>query len=162
MTPAVQAANRAGIPFELLEYAHRPDAESYGLEAANALALAPHLVFKTLIAKIDGRKLVVALLPVNRDLDLKALAAAEGGKRGEMAPVAEAERSTGYVAGGISPLGQRKRLRTVIDAGARDLEWFHVSAGRRGLQMRLRPADLAAMTDAVFADIAREPFQSGR
>lgn len=154
MTPAVQAAKRAGVAFELLEYEHHPEADSYGLEAASALGLPPQFVFKTLIAKVDG-ELTVALVPVDRELDLKALASAAGGKRAEMATVAEAERATGYIAGGISALGQRKRLPTLIDERAGELDYVCVSAGRRGLQMRLRPADLAALTAAIFAPIAR-------
>jgi Cys-tRNA(Pro)/Cys-tRNA(Cys) deacylase len=154
MTPAVHAATVAGIAFDLLEYAHHPDARSYGLEAASALGLSPSLVFKTLIAKVDGR-LIVALVPVDRELDLKALAAAVAGKRAEMTPLSEAERVTGYVAGGISVLGQRRRLPTVIDESARLLDRMCVSAGRRGLQMRLAPADLVALTAAAFAPISR-------
>jgi Cys-tRNA(Pro)/Cys-tRNA(Cys) deacylase len=155
VTPAVQAADRAGVAYEVLEYIHRADADSYGLEAATALSLPPEIIFKTLIAKIDGRSLAVALVPVNRELDFKALAAVVGGKRAEMAPVAEAERATGYVAGGISPLGQRKRLPTVMDETAAALDRVCVSAGRRGLQIRLRPSDLVALTGATLARLAR-------
>jgi Cys-tRNA(Pro)/Cys-tRNA(Cys) deacylase len=121
MTPAVQVATKAGIQFDLLEYEHQPGAESYGLEAASALGLAPALVFKTLVAQVDGRPFV-ALVPVDRELDLKALAAAVGGKRAEMAPPAAAEKVTGYVAGGISALGQRRRLPTIVDDSAQRLE----------------------------------------
>jgi Cys-tRNA(Pro)/Cys-tRNA(Cys) deacylase len=155
VTPALRAADRAGVAYEVLEYTHRVDAESYGLEAAAALGLPPEVIFKTLVAKIDGRSLVVALVPVSRELDLKALAAAVGGKRAEMAPLAEAERATGYVAGGISPLGQRKRLPTVIDETAEALDRLCVSGGRRGLQIRLRAADLVTLTGATVASLAR-------
>jgi Cys-tRNA(Pro)/Cys-tRNA(Cys) deacylase len=155
VTPAVRAAARAGVAYELLDYVHRPDAESYGLEAAAALGLAPEVIFKTLVAKVDGGSLTVALVPVNREVDLKALAAAAGGKRAEMAPIAEAERATGYVAGGISPLGQRKRLPTVIDESVLALDRLCVSAGRRGLQIRLKCADLIALTGATVARLAR-------
>ena len=155
MTPAVRAAERAGIAFELLEYAHDPRAESYGLEAAEALRQDPAVVFKTLLAKVDEKRLVVALVPVHRSLDLKALAAACGAKRAQMAPVAEAERATGYVAGGISPLGQKRRLATVVDRSAEGLSRVHVSAGRRGLEIALAPADLLRLTGATLADIAR-------
>jgi Cys-tRNA(Pro)/Cys-tRNA(Cys) deacylase len=155
MTPALQAADRAGVAYEVLEYAHRADAESYGLEAAAALGMPPELIFKTLVTRVDGRTLVVALVPVNRELDLKALAAAVGGKRAEMAPIAQAERATGYVAGGISPLGQRKRLPTVIDESVLALERLCVSAGRRGLQIRLSREDLIALTGATVARLAR-------
>ena len=154
MTPAVQVATKAGVQFDLLEYEHQPGAESYGLEAASALGLAPALVFKTLVVQVDGR-LFVALVPVDRELDLKALAAAVGGKRAEMAPLAAAEKVTGYVAGGISALGQRRRLPTIVDDSAQRLERMCISAGRRGLEMRLKPEDLARLTSARFAPIAR-------
>lgn len=154
MTPAVAAAQRAKIPFSIHEYRHDPGAPSYGLEAAEKLGLDPAQVFKTLVASVDGR-LVVAIVPVARSLDLKALAAAAGGKRASMADVAEAERATGYVAGGISPLGQRKRLATVLDESAQALERIHVSAGRRGLEIGLAPADLLRLTGGKVAAIAR-------
>ena len=155
MTPALRAADRAGVAYEIMEYIHRADADSYGLEAAAALGLPPDIIFKTLVARVDGRSLAVALVPVNRELDLKALAAAIGGKRAEMAAVTDAERATGYVAGGISPLGQRKQLPTVVDETAMALDRLCVSGGRRGLQIRLRPADLVALTGATVARLAR-------
>jgi Cys-tRNA(Pro)/Cys-tRNA(Cys) deacylase len=155
VTPALHAADRAGLAYEVLEYTHRADAESYGLEAAAALNLPPDVVFKTLVAKVDGRSLVVALVPVSRELDLKALAAAVGGKRAEMAPKVEAERATGYVIGGISPLGQRRQLPMVLDETAVLLERMCVSAGRRGLQIRIRPADLMSLTGAAVARLGR-------
>jgi Cys-tRNA(Pro)/Cys-tRNA(Cys) deacylase len=154
VTPAVLAAQRAGIPFRLHEYAHDPAAGSYGREAAQALGLDPERVFKTLIAGVDGR-LVVALVPVGRSLDLKALAAAVGGKRARMADVADAERATGYVAGGISPLGQRKALPCVMDGTALEAERVFVSAGRRGLEMELDPGDLQRVLNARVAAIGR-------
>jgi Cys-tRNA(Pro)/Cys-tRNA(Cys) deacylase len=155
VTPAIRIAEAAGVPFETREYTVRPDTESYGLEAAQALGLPPEQVFKTLVTKVDGRSLALGLVPVHRSLDLKAFAAAVGGRRAELAPVIEAERATGYVAGGISPLGQRKALPTVVDASIEALEWVCVSAGRRGLQIRLRPNDLLALTKATTAAIAR-------
>lgn len=155
MTPAVSAAECARVPFALHEYEHNPDAESFGLEAAEKLGLDPAHVFKTLVASVDGR-LVVALVPVARSLDLKALAAAVGGKRAAMADVHEAERATGYVAGGISPLGQRRRLATVIDESALEQEKVYVSAGRRGLQISLAPGDLQRLCGARIAEIARD------
>lgn len=154
MTPAVRAAEAAGVEFELLEYGHDPRAESFGLEAAQALAQDPASVFKTLLAEVDGR-LTVALVPVHRTLDLKALAAACGAKRARMAVVADAERATGYVAGGISPLGQKRRLATVVDRSVESLPRVHVSGGRRGLEIALAPADLLALSRATLADIAR-------
>jgi Cys-tRNA(Pro)/Cys-tRNA(Cys) deacylase len=156
MTPAVRAAEAAGIAFELREYEHDPSVPSYGLEAAQALGLEPATVFKTLVAELDDRRLVVALVPVHRSLDLKALAAALGAKRAAMAPVAAAERATGYVAGGISPLGQRKRLPVVADASLPAQAQVFVSAGRRGLEIGLAPADLIRVCAAAVAPIARE------
>ena len=155
MTPAVTAAKRARIEFRLLEYRHDPGAASYGLEAADALGLDPASVFKTLLAESDGGVLVVALVPVACTLDLKALASAIGAKRAAMADPAAAERATGYVVGGISPLGQKKRLPTVIDESALALDTMHVSAGRRGLEIALAPADLVRLCDATTAPIAR-------
>ena len=153
-TQAVVAAERAGIRFVVHEYAHDPRAESYGLEAADALGVVPERVLKTLLAAVDGR-LVVAIVPVVAQLDLKALAAAAGGRRAELAKAADAERATGYVVGGISPLGQRKRLPTFVDASAEAFATVHVSAGRRGLEIELAPADLVALTAATVAAIAR-------
>jgi Cys-tRNA(Pro)/Cys-tRNA(Cys) deacylase len=155
VTPAVVAAKRAGIAFRLLDYAHDPAATSYGLEAASALGLDPASVFKTLVAERDGGGLVVALVPVGCMLDLKALAAALGAKRVAMADPTAAERATGYVVGGISPLGQKKRLPMVIDESVLALETVHVSAGRRGLEIALAPADLVRLCDATTAPIAR-------
>lgn len=154
MTPAVLAAKRAGIDFTLHEYQHDPGTASYGLEAAEKLGLDPAQVFKTLVARVDGQ-LTVALVPVARTLDLKALAAAVGGKRAAMAELTDAERATGYVAGGISPLGQKKRLPMVVDASALALARMHVSAGRRGLEIELAPADLIRLCAARTAPIAR-------
>ena len=154
MTPAVLAAKRAGIDFTLHEYQHDPGTASYGLEAAEKLGLDPAQVFKTLVARVDGQ-LTVALVPVARTLDLKALAAAVGGKRAAMAELTDAERATGYVAGGISPLGQKKRLPMVVDASALALARIHVNAGRRGLEIELAPADLIRLCAARTASIAR-------
>ena len=154
MTPAIVAAQRAGIPYGVHEYSHDPGATSYGLEAAEKLGVDPALVFKTLVAAVDGR-LVVALVPVERSLDLKGLAAALGGKRAGMADVAAAERATGYVAGGISPLGQRRALPTVVDVSLPGCERVFVSAGRRGLEIELAPADVVRLLDARSAPIAR-------
>ena len=141
-TPAVAAAERAGIEFRLHEYAHDPATESYGLEAAEKLGVDPACVFKTLVVSVDGA-LNVACVPVATQLDLKAL-----GKRARMADRTQAERTTGYVLGGISPLGQRKQLPTHLDASARDHERIMVSAGRRGLQIELAPDDFVRLTEA--------------
>jgi Cys-tRNA(Pro)/Cys-tRNA(Cys) deacylase len=127
---------------------------SFGMEAARALGLDPAQVFKTLVADVDGRP-TVAVVPVDRSVDLKALAGAMGGKRAAMAEPAAAERVTGYVVGGISPLGQRRRLPTVVDASAMAWPTILVSAGRRGLDVELAPGDLVALTGAVTAAVAR-------
>ncbi len=142
------------MTFATHTYAHDPKHESYGLEAAEALGLDPAAVFKTLVADVDG-KLTVAIVPVEHQLDLKALARAVDGKKAQMADVKHAERTTGYVAGGISPLGQKKRLPTVLDDSALALATIHVSGGRRGLEIELAPADLLALTSGVAAPIAR-------
>lgn len=154
-TPAIAAAARAGVEVRVHSYEHDPSAPSYGLEAAAALGVDPARVAKTLVADVDGVGLVVAVVPVERQLDLKALAHAAGGKRARMADVALAERRTGYVAGGISPLGQRSRLPTVVDDDAAAQPRLHVSAGRRGLEIELDPADLIRLTGATTAAIAR-------
>jgi Cys-tRNA(Pro)/Cys-tRNA(Cys) deacylase len=155
MTPAVEAARAAKVAFEIVEYAHDAKAPAYGLEAAEKLGVPPERVFKTLIAKVDGRRLAVGLVPVAAQLDLKALAGALGGRRAEMADPAEAQRATGYVVGGISPLGQRRRLDTVLDASALEHESVYVSAGRRGVEIVLAPGDLARLTGAHVEPIAR-------
>lgn len=153
-TPATVALTAAGTVFTVHAYEHDPASPSYGEEAAEALGVSPDRVFKTLVADVDGR-LTVAVVPVAGSLDLKALASAVGGKRATMADPAAAERTTGYVLGGISPLGQRKQLPTVLDASARAHGTICVSAGRRGLEVELSPTDLATLTGAVFATIGR-------
>ncbi len=155
-TPAIVAAERAGIAFRVLEYRHDPAAASYGLEAAAALGLDPASVFKTLVAALDGGPLVVAIVPVGDRLNLKALAGALGGKRAELADGAAAERATGYVLGGISPLGGKRALPTAIDASALAQPTIHVSAGRRGLELALAPADLVRLTRAVVASLTAQ------
>ena len=153
-TTATIALERAKIPFALHEYAHDPRADSFGLEASAALGVPPERLFKTLVATVDGGALAVGVVPVNRQLDLKALAAAVGGKKAIMAEAAVAERATGYVVGGISPVGQKRRLPIVIDASALEFTAVFCSAGRRGLQMEIAPADLIKATGAKVADIA--------
>ncbi|MFD0358590.1 Cys-tRNA(Pro) deacylase [Streptomyces sp. NPDC127110] len=155
-TPAITALTSSGVAFTTHAYEHDPAHPSYGEEAAEALGVSPEQVFKTLVADVDGA-LTVAVVPVSGSLDLKALAGAVGGKRAAMADPVLAERTTGYVRGGISPLGQRRRLRTVLDASASGHATICVSAGRRGLEVELSPADLAALTGAVLAPIARPP-----
>ena len=154
-TPATVALDRAGVDYAVRGYDHDPRAGSYGAEAAVALGVDPARVFKTLVATLDGR-LVVAVVPVSGQLDLKALARALGGRRAVMAEVAAAERATGYVAGGISPVGQKRRHPTVVDATALDHETVLVSAGRRGLEVELAPADLVATTGAIVDRVGRD------
>ncbi len=158
-TPATIALERARIPFTVHEYAHDPRHESFGLEASQALGVPPGRVFKTLIAEVDGR-LVAGVVPVGGQLDLKALAAAVGGKRAALAEVAAAERATGYVAGGISPVGQRRRLPVVLDRSAMDHATVFCSGGRRGLEIELAPADLVRAADATVASIGSAPTMS--
>lgn len=153
-TTATLALERAGIPFTVHEYAHDPRHESYGREASQALGVSPGRVFKTLIAEVDGA-LVTGVVPVEGELDLKALAAAAGGKKAAMAQVAAAERATGYVAGGISPVGQRKRLPVVVDESALGFDTVFCSGGRRGLEIELAPADLVRAAGATVARIGR-------
>jgi Cys-tRNA(Pro)/Cys-tRNA(Cys) deacylase len=150
MTPAVEAARRAAITFELHEYEGVAVGEGdYATAVAAAVGRPPAQLYKTLVANVDGA-LGVFVVPADRQLDLRA-----AGKRAELAGRAEAERATGYVVGGISPLGQRKRLPTTIDASVYDWETILVSAGRRGLQIELAPTDLIALTGARVAEIAR-------
>ncbi|MEV8542328.1 Cys-tRNA(Pro) deacylase [Streptomyces sp. NPDC051572] len=153
-TPATVVLTTAGVPYELHAYDHDPSHPSYGEEAAEAMGVSPDRVFKTLLADVDGT-LTVAVVPVAGQLDLKALASAVGGKRATMADPTLAERTTGYVRGGISPLGQRKKLRTVLDTSATTHPTICVSAGRRGLEVELSPEDLKTLTDAVLAPIGR-------
>lgn len=153
-TPATVALAAAGIAYEVRSYDHDPRATSYGTEAAEALGVDPARVFKTLLASLDGR-LVVGVVPVTGQLDLKALARALGGSKAVMAEVAAAERATGYVAGGISPVGQKRAHPTALDAGALEHTTILVSGGRRGFDLELAPTDLVAITAAVIATIAR-------
>ena len=148
-TPATRAAREAGVRFELHEYEHDERAESYALEAATALGLEPERVFKTLVVDRDG-ELAVCIVPAGEQLNLKAL-----GKRAQMAPVPRAEKVTGYVAGGISPLGQRRALPTFVDETAFLFDTIYVSAGRRGLEIELAPGDLVALTRAEVLELAQ-------
>jgi Cys-tRNA(Pro)/Cys-tRNA(Cys) deacylase len=153
-TPATVALTRAGIAFVPHLYDHDPTTSNFGLEAAEKLALDPERVFKTLLAEADGM-LVVGIVPVTGLLDLKALAHAAGAKKAVMADPKLAERKTGYVVGGISPIGQKTTLTTVIDETAELSETVFVSGGRRGFDVELTPADLARATNGTFAAIAR-------
>jgi Cys-tRNA(Pro)/Cys-tRNA(Cys) deacylase len=156
-TPAVRILEQAGVEFSVHEYdpaSGDPGAHGYGEVAVAALGADPAQVFKTLVARVDGT-MTVAVVPVSAQLDLKALAAAAGGRKAAMADPADAERSTGYVRGGISPLGQRKALPTVVDASALEFGTVLVSGGRRGLQVELPPADLVRLCRARTAAISR-------
>ncbi len=150
MTPAIDAVRKARIPHQVHSYQHDPGRASYGLEAAEKMAVDPAQVFKTLVVEVDGKELVVAVLPVSDKLSMKLIAKAAGGKKAAMAETAATQRATGYVLGGISPLGQKKRLKTYIDASAETLTAMYVSAGRRGLEIEMAPKDLQSQTAAVF------------
>lgn len=154
-TPATAALARAKIPFTVHSYDHDPAAASYGLQAAEALGVEPARVFKTLFTSVDG-ELVVCIVPVSGQLDLKAVAAAVGGKRATMADPAVAERASGYVVGGISPIAQKRRHRTVLDQTAAAFDTVFVSGGKRGLDLEIAPADLVRVTDATMAQIGRK------
>ena len=160
-TRATDAARRAGIPYRVHEYAHDPRSalqaggRGYALEAVEALALDPAQVFKTIVVAVDGR-LSLAVVPADSEVDLKAVAEALGGRRASVATAADAEKATCYVLGGISPLGTRRPMPIVLDASAMDHPTIHVSAGRRGLEIELAPADLARVTKACVAPIARQ------
>jgi Cys-tRNA(Pro)/Cys-tRNA(Cys) deacylase len=153
-TPAIAAVVRAGVAHEVHEIRHDPSVTAYGREAAAALGVEPGRVFKTLITSVDG-KVVVAVVPVTGELNLKALATALGAKNAALADRATAERSTGYVTGGISPIGQKRRLATLIDASAAGWPTVFVSGGRRGLELELAPMDLLTLTDGRLAPIGR-------
>jgi len=162
-TRAIDLVRRSGVRYEIHEYEpserqgrERDVRPSYGREAADALDIEPARMFKTLVANVDERRLVLALVPVDRELDLKSLADAAGGRRAEMADPGAAERATGYVVGGISPIGARRPLPVILDASASRHAAILVSAGRRGLQLELAPADLVALTRAIVASIARD------
>ena len=156
MTPALDLLKKVRAEHRVHSYEHDPKSASYGLEAAEKLGLEPQQVFKTLLASSEKGELLVAVVPVVGTLDLKALAHAAGVKKCEMADPAAAQRATGYLVGGISPLGQKKRLRTFIDESAQHFATIHVSAGRRGLEVELAAAVLAEHTQARFAAIGRD------
>jgi len=158
-TPALELLIASGRKYRVHEYAHNPTA-SYGLEAAEALGTEPGRVFKTLVVEIPGG-MAVGVVPVNTELDLKAMARALGVKRATMAQPAAAERATGYVIGGISPLGQKRRLRVVVDESASKWQTVFVSGGQRGLELELDPADLIALANASCAPLGRPAMRHG-
>ena len=153
MTPAINLAKKHNIAHRVHEYAHDPSSESYGLEAAEKLGVSSDRVFKTLVAELDNRSLAVGVVPVSAMLNMKLFAKAAGAKKATMANPADVERSTGYVLGGVSPLGQKKRLKTVIDSSAQQYDTIYVSAGRRGLEIELSPMDLQKLLNGLFDKI---------
>ena len=153
MTPGIKAAEAAKIDFSLHQYQHDPSSDSWGLEAAEKLGIDPSRVFKTLVAHLDNSELLVGLVPVNTMLNVKALAKAAGGKKASLADTKLVERSTGYVLGGVCPLGQKKALRTYVDDSAGLFDTVFVSAGRRGLEIELSPTDLLSLTHGHFAPL---------
>jgi Cys-tRNA(Pro)/Cys-tRNA(Cys) deacylase len=156
MTPALVAAEHAGVDFRLHEYdVDTAQGPTFGAAAAAALGVEPERMYKTLITKVDGRQLCVAVVSVAGELDLKALAQAAGGKRAALAETTEAEKATGYVVGGISPLGHRRRMTVVVDESALDHDSIYFNGGRRGLQLEMAPADLLVAARAIRARIAR-------
>lgn len=155
MTPAIRVLQAKGIAHQVSRYALDATSTQYGLAAAEALSLSPESVFKTLLAELANERLVVALIPVAGSLDLKALASAAGSRNARLAEATQAERATGYLIGGISPLGQKKRLVTFIDESALTLARLHVSGGRRGLEVSLSPQDLISLTDARTVALTR-------
>lgn len=156
MTPGIDVAKKANIEYCIHEYNHDPKSRGYGIEAAEKLRVTPDRVFKTLIVSIDGKDLAVAIIPVDSTLSMKRIARAVGGKKAVMADAEVVQRSTGYVLGGVSPLGQKRSLETVIDASARSYPTIFVSAGRRGLEIELTPADLAKLTNASLTPLQQE------
>jgi Cys-tRNA(Pro)/Cys-tRNA(Cys) deacylase len=155
LTPAINSAKKAKIEFSVHQYEHDSGHASYGLEAAEKLAVEAERVFKTLVVKVDAKQLVVAVLPVNAMLSMKSLAKACGGRKAEMADKVEVQRSSGYVLGGVSPLGQKKALKTVIDQSAQLYPSIYVSGGRRGIEIELNALDLQTLTRALFAPLAQ-------
>lgn len=155
MTPAVDVVKAAGVDFELHEYRHAAGKVPYGTEAAEKLGVPGHLVFKTLVVMADTGEMLVGIVPVTASLSQKAIARAAAVRKTVMAELPRVERATGFVAGGVSPLGQRRVLRTFIDDSARTLPRMYVSAGRRGLEISLSPLDLAELTSAAFVPLAQ-------
>ena len=155
MTPAIDLVTKHKIVFSVHQYSHDPNAESYGNEAVIALNLEPLRVFKTLVVELNRKELVVGIVPVSGSLNLKAIASAANAKKAVMADKTKVQRTTGYVLGGVSPIGQRKQLTTVIDNSAHDFNTIFVSAGKRGLEIELNASDLAQLTNASFAAISK-------
>lgn len=155
MTPAINLLDKNSIDYKTHEYQHDPDAESYGLEASKKTGVPAAQIFKTLVIALENKELVVGIVPVTGTLAVKSLVKALGAKKGSMALKQDVLRSTGYVLGGVSPLGQKRKLRTVIDSSANDYDTIYVSGGRRGLEIELAPQDLAMLCNSIFADIGQ-------
>ena len=153
MTPAIDVAKKNKIAHKVHQYLHEPASESYGLEAAEKMGVPEGQVFKTLVVRLNTKELVVGVVPVSSMLSMKLIARAAGAKKAELAPQSEVERSTGYVLGGVSPLGQKKRLKTIIDSSAINHSTIYVSAGRRGLEIELSPNELKRLVNGIFEDI---------
>lgn len=153
MTPAIKLVQKHKINYRVHEYAHDTNCDSYGKEAVDKLGLDENRVFKTLVINVGDHQLAVAVIPVPAMLSMKLIAKALGAKKAVMADKDDVQRSTGYVLGGVSPLGQKKRLKTVIDSSARNFSTIYVSAGRRGLDLELNPEDLRKLLNGVFAEI---------
>jgi len=156
MTPGINAAKKAKVNHRIHEYQHDPASESFGTEAAEKMGVDPVRVFKTLVVAIDGKDLAVGVVPVTSMLSMKLVAKAAGGKKAVMADKQDVQRSTGYVLGGVSPLGQKRRLKTFIDDSAQSFDTIYVSAGRRGLEIELAPQDLAQLTGGVFTPLHQD------
>ena len=157
MTPAINLAKKNKIPHKVHEYVHDSSSESYGLEAAEKMGVPAERVFKTLVVNLDNKELAVGVVPVSSMLSMKLIAKAASAKKAAMAAQAEVERTTGYVLGGVSPLGQKKRLKTIIHSTAKNYSTIFVSAGRRGLEIELSPDDLGRLVNGIFADICQQP-----
>ncbi len=155
MTPGINVVKKSKIIHTLHEYAHESSGKSYGLEAAEKMGVPEARVFKTLVVSLNNNELAVGVIPVSSMLSMKRIAKAAGAKKAEMANQAEVERSTGYVLGGVSPLGQKKRLKTIIDSSAKNHTTIYVSAGRRGLEIELCPNDLKGLVGGVFDEICQ-------
>jgi len=155
MTPAINVLKKEKVDYKLHEYIHNPQTKSYGLEAVNKMGVEESRVFKTLVVKVDNSLLVVAVIPVSSMLSMKLVAKSIGAKKASMADSLEVERSTGYILGGVSPLGQKKRVKTIIDSSAESFSTIYISAGRRGLEIELNPNDLKNLIGAKFVDISK-------
>ncbi len=156
MTPGIDAACKAGISHSIHEYEHDPSSAGYGNEAAKKMGIDPARVFKTLVVTIDGKMLAVGVVPVTGMLSMKLIAKAAGGKKASMTDPQEVQRRTGYVLGGVSPLGQKNKLKTFIDASSEVFDTIYVSAGRRGLEIELSPEDLARLTGGQLVPLQQE------